>query len=177
MKAEEFDQYVRAQFQGDAAAPPAGMEQAVFAAVAAERTGRRRAWSAAALLMAAAAGTALWLTAPEPAASLPVQDAPVESVAPVQDEAVASPDAFDRAEPSIVEEAPAAAEATETQTPSSEARTAMAQPTHEPEPEILEPVASRGVASLSTDEKVGAAELQQKERETWVLPAVVKVND
>ena len=177
MKAEEFDQYVRAQFQGDAVAPPAGMEQAVFAAVAAERTGRRRAWSAAALLMTAAAGTALWLSAPEPAASLPVQDAPVESVAPVQDEADASPNAFDRAERSIVEEAPVSAEATGQQTPSSDARTATAQPTHEPQPESLEPVASRGVGPLSTDEKVDAAELQQKEKETWVLPAVVKVND
>lgn len=177
MKAEEFDQYVRAQFQGDAIAPPAGVEQAVFAAVAAERTGRRRAWSAAALLMTAAAGTALWLTAPEPAASLPVQDAPVESVAPVQDEAVVPPDAFDRADRSIFEEAPAAAEATEQLTPSSDVRTAKAQPTHEPQPESLEPVASRGVGPLSTDEEVEAAELQQKEKETWVLPAVVKVND
>ena len=41
MKAEEFDQYVRAQFENEIVAPPANLEGAVFATLAAKNRKRR----------------------------------------------------------------------------------------------------------------------------------------
>ena len=45
------------------------------------------------------------------------------------------------------------------------------------QPQPLEPIGSRVAGGLDAAGEGNAAELQRKGEETWVLPAVVKVND
>ena len=184
MKAEEFDQYVRSQFRGEATMPPAGVEEAVFAAVDAESKGRRRVRPAAALLIAAAAGAALWLNAPEsvPAESpQPVQAAPVQ--APVQAAPVSAAPAEATAVTQEAVELPleqnhnpgTATVPEQTAVPSgASSSVAVGNPV---QPQPLEPIGSRNAAAVDAAGEGNAAELQRKGEETWVLPAVVKVND
>ena len=180
MKVEEFDQYVRSQFRGEAAMPPAGVEEAVFAAVDAESKGRRRVRPAAALLIAAAAGAALWFNAPEsvpaesphpvqaaPVLAAPVSAAPAEAIAVTQ-EAVELP----------LEQNHNPGTATvpeQTAVPSGASSSAAVGNPVQPQP--LEPIGSRNAAAVDAAGEGNAAELQRKGEETWVLPAVVKVND
>ena len=160
--------------------PPAGVEEAVFAAVDAESKERRRVRPAAALLIAAAAGAALWLNAPEsvpaetpqPVQAAPVQAAPVQA-APAQAEAV----------PQAAVELPieqnhnpgTATVPEQTAGPSgASSSVAVGNPV---QPQPLEPIGSRNAAAVDAAGEGNAAELQRKGEETWVLPAVVKVND
>ena len=185
MKAEEFDQYVRSQFRGETAMPSAGVEEAVFAAVDAESKGRRRVRPAAALLIAAATGTALWLNAPEsvpaetpqPVQAVPVQEAPVQaapvSAAPAEAAAVAR-EAVQL--PLEQNHDPGTATVPEqTALPSGASSSVAIGNSVQPQP--LEPIGSRVAGGLDPAGEGNAAELQRKGEETWVLPAVVKVND
>lgn len=170
MKAEEFDRYVRSQFQGETATPPASVEEAVFASVAAESKGRRPAWPAAAFLIVAAAGAALWYNAPDPV--------PTETVRPVQAAPAKAVDVEQDVTPLPLEEriVPSEALASEEVEAPRDAASAEALSTSD-QPESLEPVGTREVGVLNTEAGSDSAELQRKDEETWVMPAVVKVND
>lgn len=160
--------------------PPAGVEEAVFAAVDAESKGRRRVRPAAALLIAAAAGAALWLNAPEsvpaetpqPVQAAPVQAAPVSAAsaeaAAVTHEAVQVP-LEQNHNPGTV------TVPEQTAVPSgASSSVAVGNPV---QPQPLKPIGSRVAEGLDAKGEGNAAELQRKGEETWVLPAVVKVND
>lgn len=150
--------------------PPAGVEEAVFAAVDAESKGRRRVRPAAALIIAAAAGAALWLNAPEsvPAETpQPVSAAPAEAAAVTQ-EAVQLP----------LEQNHDPGTATVPEQTAVPSRTSSSVVIGNPvQPQPLEPIGSRVAGELDATGEGNAAELQRKGEETWVLPAVVKVND
>ena len=180
MKAEEFDQYVRSQFRGETAMPPAGVEAAVFAAVDAESKGRRRVRPAAALLIAAATGAALWLNAPEsvpaetpqPVQAAPVQAAPV-SAAPAEAAAVTQ----EAAELPLEQNHDSGTVTVPEQTAVPSGTSSSVAIGNPVQPQPLEPIGSRNAASVDAAGEGNAAELQRKGEETWVLPAVVKVND
>ena len=83
MKAEEFDQYVRAQFENESVVPSANLEGAVFATLASENRKRRTVAAVAIGLVVTVSAAALWLNAPEPVQPEVVESAPTEIVVPV----------------------------------------------------------------------------------------------
>ena len=161
MKAEEFDQYVRAQFENETVAPRAEVEDAVFASLSAA-TRKRRGIAAAAILLVATSATALWRHAP----------APTEVAVPV---AVA---------PVIPAEQPAEASASVDSTPSDEPERNAPESREKPAidehatsaPVVLDEVAARGLSVVELQE-TSEPQLQQLEGEKWVLPATVEVKD
>ena len=167
MKAEEFDQYVRAQFENEAVAPRAEVEDAVFASLN-TATRKRRGIAAAAILLVATSATALWLNAP----TQPNAPAPTEVVAPV---AVA---------PAIPEEQPAEGVAPVASTPSDEPERMAPDSKEIPAmdehvtsaPVAMDEVSSRGLSGVELQE-TSEPQLQQLEGEKWVLPATVEVKD
>ena len=171
MKAEEFDQYVRAQFENEAVAPRAEVEDAVFASLN-TATRKRRGIAAAAILLVATSATALWLNAPAPAQPDAPAPAPTEVVAPV---AVA---------PAIPEEQPAEGVAPVASTPSDEPERMAPDSKETPAmdehvtsaPVAMDEVSSRGLSSVELQE-TSEPQLQQLEGEKWVLPATVEVKD
>jgi len=171
MKAEEFDQYVRAQFENEAVAPRAEVEDAVFASLNAV-TRKRRGIAAAAILLVATSATALWFNAPIPAPAQPDAPAPTEVVAPVA------------VTPAIPAEQPAEGAARVASTPSDESERTAPEPRETPAmdehatsaPVGLDEVASRGLSGVELQE-TSEPQLQQMEGEKWVLPATVEVKD
>ncbi len=171
MKAEEFDQYVRAQFENEAVAPRAEVEDAVFASLN-TATRKRRGIAAAAILLVATSATALWLNAPAPAQPDAPAPAPTEVVTPV---AVA---------PAIPEEQPAEGVAPVASTPSDEPERMAPDSTETPAmdehvtsaPVAMDEVSSRGLSGVELQE-TSEPQLQQLEGEKWVLPATVEVKD
>ena len=173
MKAEEFDQYVRAQFENEGVAPRAEVEDAVFASLSAA-TRKRRGIAAAAILLVATSATALWLNAPTPAPApaQPDAPAPTEVVAPVA------------TEPAIPAEQPTERMAPVASTPSDEPERTAPEPRETPAmdeyatsaPVALDEVASRGLSGVELQE-TSEPQLQQLEGEKWVLPATVEVKD
>ena len=173
MKAEEFDQYVRAQFENETVAPPANLEGAVFATLAAENRKRRIVAAAAIGLVVTSSATALWLNAPEPAQPEPTQSVPTEIVVSVP------------AEPAVAVEPPAApaessvpvvpAPSQKPKASAADASPVLAQPTTSA-PAAMDEVTARVLSGVEQD--AGAQpHLQQLEGEKWVLPATVTVKD
>ena len=174
MKAEEFDQYVRAQFENETVAPPANLEGAVFATLAAENRKRRIVAAAAAIgLVVTASATALWLNAPEPAQPEVIESTPTEIVVPIP------------AEPAIAVEPPAApaessapiepAPSQESNASVAAASPVLAQPTTSA-PAAMDEVTVRALSGVE-QEAATQPQLQQLEGEKWVLPATVTVKD
>ena len=173
MKAEEFDQYVRAQFENETVAPPANLKGVVFATLAAENRKRRIVAAAAIGLVVTASATALWLNTPEPIQPEATQSVPTEMVAPIP------------AEPTVADEPPAA--------PAESSAPIVSAPSQEPEasaaddsPVLAQPITSAPAAmdevtarTLTGVEQDADAQpqLQQLEGEKWVLPATVTVKD
>jgi hypothetical protein len=173
MKAEEFDRYVRNQFENETVAPRAEVEDAVFASLNAA-TRKRRGIAAAAILLVATSATALWLNAPIPTPAQPdaPAPAPTEAVAPVA------------VEPAIPAEQPTEGMAPVASTPSDEPERTAPEPRETPAmdehatsaPVGLDEVASRGLSGVELQE-TSEPQLQQLEGEKWVLPATVEVKD
>ena len=173
MKAEEFDQYVRAQFENETVAPPANLEGAVFATLAAENRKRRIVASAAIGLVVTASATALWLNAPEPAQPEPTQSVPTEIVVSVPAEpavAVKPPVAPAESSAPVV-----SAPSQEPKASAADARPVSAQPTTSA-PAAMDEVTARTLTGVEQDTDA-QPQLQQLEGEKWVLPATVTVKD
>ena len=175
MKAEEFDQYVRAQFENETVAPPANLEGAVFTALAVETRKRRIVAAAAIGLVVAASASALWLNTPKPAQPEATESVPTETVVPVEAEtavAVETPVAPVESESPIVSTAsqdikPKASATSDV--PTSAHPTASA-------PAAMDEVTTRALSGVEQDAAT-QPELQQLEGEKWVLPATVTVKD
>ena len=175
MKAEKFDQYVRAQFENETVAPPANLEGAVFAALAAETRKRRIAAAAAIGLIVTASAAALWMNTPESAQPEATESEPTETFVPVV------------AEPTVAVDtpvAPAASESPIVSTPSQALKPkasanldipASDQPTTSA-PAAMDEVSSRALSGVE-QEAAAQPQLQQLEGEKWVLPATVTVKD
>ena len=174
MKVEEFDQYVRAQFENETVAPPVNLEGAVFATLAAENRKRRIVAAAAVIgLVVTSSATALWLNAPEPAQPEPTQSVPTEIVVSVP------------AEPAVAVEPPAApaessapvvsAPRQEPKGSAADARPVSAQPIISA-PAAMDEVTARILTGVKQDTDA-QPQLQQLEGEKWVLPATVTVKD
>ena len=174
MKAEEFDQYVRAQFENETVAPPANLEGAVFATLAAENRKRRVVAATAAIgLFVTASATALWLNAPEPAQPEATQSVPSEIVVPVAAEPAAQVET-----PATLVESSAPVVPAPSQTPKASAADAspvLAQPTPSA-PAAMNEVTARTLTGVEQDTDA-QPQLQQLEGEKWVLPATVTVKD
>ena len=171
MKAEEFDQYVRAQFENETVAPRSEVEDAVFASMNAA-TRKRRGIAAAAILLVATSATALWLNAPAPVQPDAPALAPTEVIVPVAREPAIP------AEQSAVGVAPVAStpsDATERTAPKSKEISAMDEYAITA-PVALDKLASRGLSGVELQE-ASEPTLQQLEGEKWVLPATVEVKD
>jgi len=175
MKAEEFDQYVRAQFENETVAPPANLEGAVFAALAAETRKRRIVAAAAIGLMVTASAAALWMNAPESVQPEAMESVPTEIIVPVAAEpavAIETPAPLAASEASIV--------STTSQDPKPKASATVDIPASD-QPATSAPVAMDEVTlrALSGVEQETTAQpqLQQLEGEKWVLPATVTVKD
>lgn len=175
MKVEEFDQYIRAQFENETVAPPPNLEGAVFASLAAEARKRRIVAAAAIGLMVTASATALWMNTPESLQPEATESVPTEIILPVA------------AEPAVAVETPAApAElefpvvSTSSQDPKTKAPATMDISSSD-QPATSAPFAMDEVTlrALSGVEQDAAAQpqLQQLEGEKWVLPATVTVKD
>lgn len=174
MKAEEFDQYVRAQFENETVAPPANLEGAVFATLAAENRKRRVVAAAAAIgLVVTASATALWLNAPEPAQPEPTQSVPTEIVVSVPAEPAAPVET-----PATLVESSAPVVPAPSQEPkasAADARPVSAQPTTSA-PAAMDEVTARTLTGVEQN-AAAQPQLQQLEGEKWVLPATVTVKD
>ena len=173
MKAEEFDQYVRAQFENETVAPPANLKGVVFATLAAENRKRRIVAAAAIGLVVTASATALWLNTPEPIQPEATQSVPTEMVAPIP------------AEPTVADEPPAApaessapivsAPSQEPEASAADASPVLAQPITSA-PAAMDEVTARTLTGVEQDADA-QPQLQQLEGEKWVLPATVTVKD
>ena len=173
MKAEEFDQYVRAQFENETVVPPANLEGAVFATLAAENRKRRIVAAAAIGLVVTSSATALWLNAPEPAQPEPMQSVPTEIVVSVPAEPAAPVEA-----PATLSESSAPVVSVPSQEPkasAADARPVSAQPTTSA-PAAMDEVTARTLTGVEQD-AAAQPQLQQLEGEKWVLPATVTVKD
>ena len=173
MKAEEFDQYVRAQFENETVAPPANLEGAVFATLAAENRKRRMVAAAAIGLVVTASATALWLNAPEPAQPEPTQSVPTEIVVSVPAEPAAPVET-----PATLVESSAPVVPAPSQKPKAsavDASPALAQPITSA-PAAMDEVTARVLSGVEQD-AAAQPQLQQLEGEKWVLPATVTVKD
>ena len=173
MKAEEFDQYVRAQFENETVAPPANLEGAVFATLAAENRKRRMVAAAAIGLVVTASATALWLNAPEPAQPEPTQSVPTEIVVSVPAEPAAPVET-----PATLVESSAPVVPAPSQEPkasAADARPMSAQPITSA-PAAMDEVTARTLTGVEQDTDA-QPQLQQLEGEKWVLPATVTVKD
>lgn len=173
MKAEEFDQYVRAHFENEIVAPPANLEDAVFATLAAKNRKRRIVAAAAIGLVVTASAMALWMNAPEPARPEATESAPTETVVPVaaeRSEAIESPAlpaaSSDRIVPAPSQEPKASPTATSP---------ALAQPITSA-PAAMDEVTVRALSGIEQDAGT-QPQLQELEGEKWVLPATVTVKD
>ena len=173
MKAEEFDQYVRAQFENETVAPPANLEGAVFATLAAENRKRRIVAAAAIGLVVTSSATALWLNAPEPAQPEPMQSVPTEIVVSVPAEPAAPVEA-----PATLSESSAPVVSVPSQEPkasAADARPVSAQPTTSA-PAAMDEVTARTLTGVEQN-AAAQPQLQQLDGEKWVLPATVTVKD
>ena len=173
MKAEEFDQYVRAQFENETVAPPANLEGAVFATLAAENRKRRIVAAAAIGLVVTSSATALWLNAPEPAQPEPTQSVPTEIVVSVPAEPAAPVET-----PATLVESSAPVVPAPSQEPkasAADARPVSAQPITSA-PAAMDEVTARTLTGVEQDTDA-QPQLQQLEGEKWVLPATVTVKD
>ena len=173
MKAEEFDQYVRAQFENETVAPPANLEGAVFAALATENRKRRIVAAAAIGLVVTSSATALWLNAPEPARPEPMQSVPTEIVVSVPAEPAAPVET-----PATLVESSAPVVPAPSQKPkdsAADASPALAQPITSA-PAAMDEVTARVLSGVEQD-AAAQPQLQQLEGEKWVLPATVTVKD
>ena len=171
MKAEEFDQYVRAQFENETVVPRAEVEDAVFASLNAV-TRKRRGIAAAAILLVATSATALWFNAPAPAQPDAPAPAPTEVAVPV---AVAPAIPADQSAEGLAPVASTPSDEPERTAPRSKETPAMDEHATSA-PVIMHEVASRGLSGVELQE-TSEPQLQQMEGEKWVLPATVEVKD
>jgi hypothetical protein len=171
MKAEEFDQYVRAQFENETVVPRAEVEDAVFASLNAA-TRKRRGIAAAAILLVATSATALWFNAPAPAQPDAPAPAPTEVAVPV---AVAPAIPADQSAEGLAPVASTPSDEPERTAPRSKETPAMDEHVTSA-PVIMHEVASRGLSGVELQE-TSEPQLQQMEGEKWVLPATVEVKD
>jgi hypothetical protein len=171
MKAEEFDQYVRAQFENETVVPRAEVEDAVFASLNAA-TRKRRGIAAAAILLVATSATALWFNAPAPAQPDAPAPAPTEVAVPV---AVAPAIPADQSAEGLAPVASTPSDEPERTAPRSKETPAMDEHATSA-PVIMHEVASRGLSGVELQE-TSEPQLQQMEGEKWVLPATVEVKD
>lgn len=178
MKAEQFDHYVRAQFENDAVAPPARLESAVFADLEGQQRSRKGMLGAAALVLTVASSAALWTaTRPVAEADAPVPQPSVETTLVEEPAAPVSSIEQVSVKPVLPVETTQPKSAQVESTPAVTARTAQTATAETEAPGLLETVGTRTIDGVSVDSGMSAPELQQKDKETWVLPAVVKVND
>jgi hypothetical protein len=174
MKAEEFDQYVRAQFENETVAPPANLEGAVFATLAAENRKRRVVAATAAIgLVVTASATALWLNAPEPAQPEATQSVPSEIVVSVPAEPAAAVEHLAAPAESSAPVDPVLSQ--EPKGSAADARPVSAQPITSA-PAAMDEVTARTLTGVEQDADA-QPQLQQLEGEKWVLPATVTVKD
>ena len=171
MKAEEFDQYVRAQFENETVVPRAEVEDAVFASLNAA-TRKRRGIAAAAILLVATSATALWFNEPAPAQPDAPAPAPTEVAVPV---AVAPAIPGDQSAEGLAPVASTPSDEPERTAPRSKEIPAMDEHATSA-PVIMHEVASRGLSGVELQE-TSEPQLQQMEGEKWVLPATVEVKD
>jgi hypothetical protein len=175
MKAEEFDQYVRAQFENETVVPPANLEGAVFAALAGETRKRRIVAAAAIGLMVTASATALWMNNPASVQPGATKSVPTEIIVPVAAEPAAAVEA-----PAPPAESESSIVSTTSQDPKPKASATADIPASD-QPATSAPVAMDEVTlrALSGVEQETTAQpqLQQLEGEKWVLPATVTVKD
>lgn len=175
MKAEEFDQYVRAQFENETVAPPANLEGAVFATLAAENRKRRIVAAAAIGLVVTSSATALWLNAPEHAQPEPTQSVPTEIVVSVPAEPAAAVEPLAAPAESSAPVVPAPSQ--EPKASAADARPVLAQPTTSTSaPAAMDEVTARTLTGVEQN-AAAQPQLQQLEGEKWVLPATVTVKD
>jgi hypothetical protein len=171
MKAEEFDQYVRAQFENETVVPRAEVEDAVFASLNAA-TRKRRGIAAAAILLVATSATALWLNVPIPTPAQPDAPVPAPTEVPV---AVAPAIPADQSAEGLAPVASTPSDEPERTAPRSKETPAMDEHATSA-PVIMHEVASRGLSGVELQE-TSEPQLQQMEGEKWVLPATVEVKD
>lgn len=175
MKAEQFDHYVRAQFENDAVAPPARLEGAVFAALDGQQQGRKRMLGAAALVLTVASSAALWVgTRPVAEEARPVSNAAIETAAV---EAQTAPEPAPASVVLPVEQPAQPEKAAVESVVAAPVTTQPSPPSDTKAPGTLETVEARTIDGVSVESPLTGPELQQTNKETWVLPAVVKVND
>ncbi|MBN31978.1 MAG: hypothetical protein CL845_08355 [Crocinitomicaceae bacterium] len=170
MNAEEFDQYVRTQFETEAAEPPAELENIIFASLAAETRKRRTFIGVTACIGLAAFAAAVRLNDTAPAQPEVLDTAPVEVLAPAAINAEESLAPSVNVVDSFVLEQREVVNRSESVSviPFEEVQKA---------PEMMEEVESGALPNLGYLDTNVQPEIQQLNREKWVLPATVKVND
>ncbi|MAI22641.1 MAG: hypothetical protein CL828_01160 [Crocinitomicaceae bacterium] len=176
MKAEEFDQYIRTQFENETIAPPAELEDAVFASLAVE-TRRRRGIAAAAIGLAVATlATVFWLNdsapmKPEAFTSPPTEEVATATLAPAIPAETLVPSAE-----SIVPIASMLSDDSEvTEIKSTPPATSVEAVI--PNRKAMEEVASRPLSGAPLQDVKTQPQLQQVDGEKWILPATVEVKD
>ena len=172
MKKEDFDQYVRAQFASEAAAPPSHVETAVFNELAAGARRTKLIQLGLGVLVAGACSVGFYLNQESASTATPVQQpsAQVEEVKVQEVEVVVLDEqiAGDATETVVSTDQPVAAgKATE-----------IADELFETErPERMERAGAKSMNELDAERSSQAPALQIESAETWVMPANVKVKE
>lgn len=187
MKEVRFDQYVRSQFEGEAIAPPAHIEEAVFSALAATQRRNQLRRGAAGVLLVGACAVGMWLNnSADVAHSLPAVSTEQPALVPASLPAVAVEDRSTvetggaSAAETIVDQPTSAIQETRpihrTQ-PSASARSSDPKSDAMERPGSMKEAQAKELNSLAWPDGNNPAELLEKQTETWIMPATVKVKE
>ena len=187
MKEERFDQYVRSQFEGEAIAPPAHIEEAVFSALTAAQRRNQLRRGAAGVLLVGACAVGMWLNNSSEVAH-PYSPASSEqpTLVPASMPAVAAEDHSTvetggaSAAEAIVEQPTSAILETSAMNrtqPVVAARSSAPRSDAMERPESMNEAQAKELNSLALPAGNHPAELLEKQEETWIMPATVKVKE
>lgn len=168
---EQFDDRVKRMFQGESIAPPANLEERLFAQLAPSPWPKRLGLSMGVLLVC---GAGWWSALSEPEGALNVPS--IETVSDIASaaEIVAVPVASDEVDPK------ASLESLETMD-TSQVEEAPVRTEPDTEPSTLNQQALQSLERLPVEsiplESSEASTLQETNQNQWVLPAVVKLKN
>lgn len=176
MKEEEFDQYIRTQFENETIAPPAKLEDAVFASLAVGTIRRRGIAVASIGLAVSTLATVFWLNESAPMKPEALNSPTTEAVAPATVYSAKPNETLVSSAEVTVPSASTLSDDSETieiksTTPATSVEAVM------PNRKAMEEVASRPLSGAPFQDLKTQPQLQKVEGEKWILPATVKVKD
>jgi len=175
MKEDNFDQYVRAQFASEAAAPPSHVETAIFNELAAGARRTKLYRLGLGVLIVGIGSAGFFLNQESVTTAIPVQQSPVQ-VEEVQQVKAQEVEVAASDEQTIGDGTETAVSTVQPRFEEEEAK--IANELFETErPQRMERAGAKSMNELGTEPSSQAPALQVESVETWVMPANVTVKE